>query len=122
MVLVFDGIDFRFTFSGRFSLGISRDFRRVFSCDFFDRVGVFRTWKYSLVEIDKWMEMKYDRNGLLALHIRWSAYPSCYFRQQGHYFLGVLLDHVQQGQRFGQFTIQPTVKFPDGCTLLKGFT
>jgi len=72
----------------------------------------------SLVEMDKLMEMK-DRNGL---SYKVDRLPKTASGQLAQDLLGVLPDHVQQGQRFGKFTRQATVVLPDGCTFFKGFT
>jgi len=63
------------------------------------------------------MEVK-DRNGL---SYKVAGLPQMASGQQRENLLRVLPDHVQQGQRFCQFTIYSAVKFPDGGTLFKRF-
>lgn len=77
----------------------------------------FQTWKYSLVEIDKWKEM----NDLNGLSYKVDRLPQSASGQQRQHFFRVLSDHIKQGQTLGKFTSQATIELPDGCAFVKCF-
>jgi hypothetical protein len=68
--------------------------------------------------MDELMKVK-DLNGLSHKVVR---LPQRLSDQPGQGLLGVLANDVQQGQRFGQFTRQASIEFPDGCAFLECFT
>jgi hypothetical protein len=84
-------------------VGSSGYFRRTFSVVISSMRWCFQTWKYSLVEIDKWLEMK-DLNGLSYKVV---GLPQTASGQQRQNFLGVLPDHISKARHSASSRVRP---------------